>query len=77
MTDPAAEVSLIARLLAADPAAAADRLDALAEQLGAQAAALRAQADGGWRSGGGAGDRVTIQVVGPDGRVKQTGGTEL
>lgn len=55
------------------PAAAAEYLEALAGKLLAQAAALRAsQPPPGTRSEGGTGDRVRMQVVGPDGGVKQT-----
>lgn len=56
------------------PVAAAEHLEALADKLLAQAALLRAAKDAppGTRSEGGTGDRVRMQVVGPDGAVKQT-----
>lgn len=70
--DLAAQFRDLTALMEADPAAAADRLDALADRLRVAAAGLRQMATGGMRSQGGAGDRVRMQVVGPDGRVRQT-----
>lgn len=65
------DVSDILELALADPLAAADQLDVWAEQLHAMADQLRAGAPLNSREG--FGDRVTVRVVGPDGRAKATG----
>jgi hypothetical protein len=64
------------RDLSTDPLSAADRLDALADELRKRASLLReadqaAPSAHGFRSSGGMGDRAKMQVVGPDGKVKQ------
>lgn len=53
----------ILSLLVTDPAAAADRLDALADELRRRAARLRVRGSETPLSEGGVGDRVTIEVV--------------
>ena len=61
---------LLAKVAAGDPAAA-DELDALAEKLKAVAAVLRApKAEDPYEVVGGMADRVLVNVVGPDGRVR-------
>lgn len=57
-------------LLGSDPVAAANRLDALADEYRALAQRLRGSV--GYQSRGGTGDRVRMQVVGPDGAIRQT-----
>lgn len=54
-----------------NPTAAADRLDAMADDIRALAARLRTQPNG-FRDPGGMGDRVRINVMGPDGKPKQS-----
>lgn len=69
------ELQQIVSLLLTDPLAAADRIDALADRLHAEAAKVRARAEGNapFASPGGAMDRAFLNVVGPDGRLKQRG----
>ncbi len=55
------------KLAKSDPLAAARHLDALADELRDMAERLRS----GMRSKGGVVDWVRLQVVGPDGQVKQ------
>lgn len=62
------------RLLAEDPAAAADRMDVMADEL--RAAASRIRAGLSPRCAGGASERVRMRVVGPDGQTKQQTDTE-
>jgi hypothetical protein len=62
------------RLILADPRAAADELDRLAERFHQLASELRQRADDGIVSAGGLSERVRAQVVGPDGAIKQEGG---
>ncbi len=64
----------ILELMANDPQQAACRLEALAHQLQQIAAVLR-QGDGGIRDKGVIRDRVQIQVVRPDGSIRQTADT--
>lgn len=64
------EVREILALAMESPALAADRLDALADVMRRTAGELRAIES--WKSPGGMGDRVLINVIGPDGTVKQT-----
>jgi hypothetical protein len=63
--------ALMARVLAND-VTAADDLDAMADRLKQLAAQVRARAASPFIQKGGFGDSVTMQVVGPDGQVKQT-----
>lgn len=70
----------LAGLIENDPTAAADELENMAGKLTALAAKLRESArsrdpEGPPRSTGGTDDRVQMNVVGPDGRVKQRSDT--
>jgi len=64
---------------ARDPLKAADELDRLAEQFAVAATELRRRAASGGAPGGivsvgGVGDRARVNVVGPNGELKQQGG---
>jgi hypothetical protein len=67
------EIQEILTLLLNNPLAAADRMDALADRLHAEAVKIRTRAQSPWASPGGAMDRATLNVIGPDGRLKQRG----
>ncbi len=73
MSEPVAQLQEIILLLATNPVAAAERIEALAAILLEQAAAIRAEASvgGGFRDGGGMGDQCKMSVIGPDGQEKQ------
>jgi hypothetical protein len=66
-------------LLTTDPPRAADRMDELAERIRESAARVRAAARAAettptaFASPGGAVDRAFLDVIGPDGRLKQRG----
>lgn len=66
------ELADVVKLIQSDPAGAADKIDDLVVKLKNIAAQLRRKAESDYCSHGGAGDRVRIQVVGPDGTIKQT-----
>ena len=72
------EAAALLRLAATDPAAAADRMEAMAARLMAAARKLRSSAAGrgGTRDTGGSTDRVQMEVRGPDGEVKYKTDTE-
>lgn len=57
--------------LSRNPHASADQLDALAARLSAFAATLRAQGQSGYLAQGGMGERIRVNVVAPNGTVKQ------
>lgn len=61
-------------LLARDPLAAADRIDAIANRLHEQAEAIRSRfrSEDPYTVPGGMTDRVKANVIGPDGQIKQS-----
>jgi hypothetical protein len=61
----------ILALMLTDPLQAADRLDDLARKLTELAVSLRIEQSPGYLAPGGMGDRVKVQVFGPDGTIKQ------
>lgn len=52
------------------PLEAAEKLEAMAVKLNELAASLRQKADGGFQAPGGMGDRVLMNVFGPDGKIR-------
>lgn len=61
--------TLVAQVALNDPAAVPGL-----RRMAAQLNVLADQMEAGWRSSGGMGDVCRLQVVGPDGTIKQTGG---
>lgn len=59
-------------LVATGDPAAADEIDRMADRLHALATRLRANS--GIRATGGVGDRIRMQLVGPDGKLKHDSG---
>ncbi len=66
------QLSGLFRTMADDPPAAALRLREMADRLLVLAEMLEQQQPGGTRDQGGTVDRAVVQVVGPDGRVRQS-----
>ncbi len=65
-------VELIAGLMLLRDPRAADEIDALADELRAAAARIREESGADIRATGGAGTRVQMNVVGPEGEIKQS-----
>lgn len=63
------ELTELSRMIAENPQSAADRIEAMATKLLALARKIRAGQ--GTRDTPGIGDRVQINVIGPDGTLKQ------
>ena len=66
------DIRRILSLIVADDPAAADEVDALADRLRALAATLRSRHESPWIAPSGMSDRVKINVVGPDGSIRQS-----
>ena len=71
--NPLVDLSNILEMIKTDPARAAERLEDIATRLTGLANKLKeiAKDREGIRSTGGVGDRVQIELVGPDGQIKQ------
>lgn len=67
--NPLQELTEIMTLMRTDPVACANKLDQMADKL--HALADRIRRGDGVRDIGGMGDRVQINLVGPDGTIKQ------